>query len=62
MLYYMVFIILLVLKVMGFVNISWIWVSAPLWIPVAIIAGILLCVGTAYDCVSLIRHLKRYLE
>ena len=30
------FIILLILKLTGLVNISWGWVTAPLWLPIAV--------------------------
>lgn len=43
------FMIFLVLKLTNLINWSWIWVAAPLWIPLAIVAIIviiiLICVG-----------------
>ena len=41
---------LVVLKAMGYINISWIWALAPFWIPlviVVILVGLLLCVTAA---------------
>lgn len=41
---------LVVLKAMGYINISWIWVLAPFWIPLVIaviLVGLLLCVTAA---------------
>ena len=41
---------LVVLKAMGYINISWIWALAPFWIPlviVVILVGLLLCVIAA---------------
>ena len=35
------FLIFLVLKLTNYIDWSWWWVTAPLWIPVAIILGIL---------------------
>ncbi len=34
------FLVLLVLKVLGFVTVSWWWVTAPLWGPIAFIAAL----------------------
>ena len=39
-----VFIVFLVLKLTGYIDWSWWWVTAPLWIPVLIVLGILLVV------------------
>lgn len=36
-----VFIVFLVLKLVGTITWSWWWVTAPLWIPLAIVLGIL---------------------
>lgn len=36
------FIVFLVLKLTGVIAWSWWWVTAPLWIPFAIVAGVLL--------------------
>lgn len=38
----MLFILFLALKLTGYITWSWWWVTAPLWIPAAIIAVILL--------------------
>jgi len=35
------FLIFLVLKLTGVIDWSWLWVTAPLWIPLAIFLGIL---------------------
>lgn len=40
------FLIFLVLKLTGTITWSWWWVTAPLWIPWAIILGIILFVWT----------------
>ena len=37
-----IFIVFLVLKLCGVINWSWWWVTAPLWIPIALILIILL--------------------
>lgn len=39
------FLVLLVLKLIGEINWSWWWVTAPLWIPSAAIGAILLALG-----------------
>jgi hypothetical protein len=36
------FLIFLVLKLTGVIDWSWVWVTAPLWIPLVIFAGIFL--------------------
>jgi hypothetical protein len=38
------FLIFLVLKLTGAINWSWWWVTSPLWIPFALIVGVI-CVG-----------------
>ena len=35
----------IVLKLCGVINWSWLWVLSPLWIPLAIVLGILIVVG-----------------
>ena len=30
------FLVLFVLKILGKISLSWVWVTAPLWIPIAI--------------------------
>lgn len=43
-----VFLVFLVLKLTGVITWSWWWVTAPLWIPVALLcAWLLLAVGVA---------------
>lgn len=34
-------IVLLILKVTGYINIGWLWVFAPIWIPFLIAMGII---------------------
>lgn len=36
-----------VLKLFGVISWSWIWVFAPLWIPFAVLCGILIVMGLA---------------
>lgn len=38
------FLIFLVLKLTNYINWSWWWVTAPLWIPIAIVLGVLFLV------------------
>jgi len=40
----MLFILFLALKLTGYITWSWWWITAPLWIPVAVVAAILLTV------------------
>jgi hypothetical protein len=37
-----ILLLLLILKLSGAINISWLWVLAPLWIPISIVLGVLL--------------------
>jgi hypothetical protein len=39
------FIIFLILKLTGTITWSWLWVTAPLWIPVAIVVAFLIISG-----------------
>ena len=51
---------LVVLKAMGYINISWIWALAPFWIPLVIaviLVGLLLCVTAA-----LVKNTKVFME
>ena len=51
---------LVVLKAMGYINISWIWALTPFWIPLVIaviLVGLLLCVTAA-----LVKHTKVSME
>ena len=41
----MLTIVFVILKVMGYIDWSWWWVFAPLWIPAAILAFALLVIG-----------------
>ena len=40
---------LILLKVTGFITLSWIWVLAPWWIPLSITLGILVAAAFAGD-------------
>jgi uncharacterized protein (DUF983 family) len=48
----LLFILFLGLKLAGFITWSWIWVTAPLWIPLAIAMFMMSIVGVI-ACVSL---------
>lgn len=49
------------LKLTGFINWSWLWVLAPLWIvPAGIIAFILFCLFMAAFCTVGIALIERY--
>jgi hypothetical protein len=37
-------IVLVILKVMGYLEIAWLWVFAPLWLPVAVVLSLMLIV------------------
>lgn len=38
------FIVFLVLKLIGVITWSWLWVLSPLWIPIALIVGIFIII------------------
>lgn len=54
-----VFIVFLILKLTGIIAWSWLWVTAPLWIGVSLLAAILLAAGviggSVYGIVRLVR-------
>jgi hypothetical protein len=39
------FIVFLVLKMMGYIDWPWIWICAPLWVPLAMFFGILAAIA-----------------
>jgi hypothetical protein len=39
---------LIVLKLLGFITLSWLWVLSPIWIPIAIFL-VVVAIGAAYD-------------
>lgn len=39
------FVLFLALKLTGFIDWSWWWVTAPLWIPLALFLGIIALIG-----------------
>lgn len=41
-----IFVILLILKLLGVLNLSWVWVTSPLWMPFVLgfIASAIVCV------------------
>ena len=52
------FIVFLVLKLTNVINWSWWWVTAPLWIPSAIIIGIGLLVVVAFIIEMILKKKK----
>jgi hypothetical protein len=42
------FLIFMVLKLTNYINWSWWWVTAPLWIPLLIILGVLAVIGIVF--------------
>lgn len=36
-----ILLLLIILKLSGAINISWLWVLAPLWLPISIVLGVL---------------------
>lgn len=44
----LLFVVFLTLKLTGVIDWSWWWVTAPIWIPLAIVLIILIVVGIGY--------------
>jgi len=42
------------LKLTGFITWSWLWVVSPLWIPLALIVGILVIAGLAVGVIHIV--------
>ena len=53
----LVFIVFLVLKLCNVINWSWWWVTAPLWIPVAMMAAIFIIVFLYYCIKALVIYI-----
>ena len=63
----LLFITFLVLKLCGVINWSWGWVTAPLWMPIALIAAVLLVIGLVFFIIWLVnvcreKHYERLLN
>ena len=53
------FLIFLVLKLVGVIDWSWWWVTAPLWMPWAIWAGLLVLIGVFYLIVKTVESVTK---
>lgn len=51
---FLLFLLFLGLKLTGYIDWSWWWVTAPLWIPFGIIAAFFAVVGTGFGIVLLV--------
>lgn len=51
------FLVFLVLKLCNVIDWSWWWVTAPLWIPLALFVGVCLVVFLIAFCVGVIRYI-----
>lgn len=51
------FIVFLVLKLTGLIDWSWWWVTAPIWIPLACIVGIIFIIGIVVTFAAIILKL-----
>lgn len=49
----------IVLKLTGYIEWSWWWVTAPLWMPTAIALGVLACIALAALCVLAVERVTR---
>ena len=50
------FLIFMTLKLCGVITWSWIWVTAPLWIPVALLVSILVFCGLGISACNLMQN------
>ncbi|MFE7744400.1 hypothetical protein [Nocardia sp. NPDC057455] len=53
------FLVLLVLKLTGYIDWSWLWITAPLWIPFAFVGGILIIAGVLYGIAGILDFFER---
>ena len=53
----LLFIVFLILKLCGVIPWSWWWVTAPLWIPVALFLCVCLIVFIVGICIGVVRYL-----
>lgn len=51
-----------VLKLTGFIDWDWVWVFAPIWLPIAIVLGMFLCVAIVGLIVYLVKVLVEKLR
>tara|TARA_R110000772_G_scaffold107206_1_gene209429 strand:+ start:3779 stop:3979 length:201 start_codon:yes stop_codon:yes gene_type:complete len=49
------FIVFLVLKLCGVIAWSWWWVSAPLWIPLGLVACVAISIAVIYGLISVFK-------
>lgn len=55
-------IVFIALKLTGFINWSWLWVTAPFWIPPLIVAAVLAVFAAGFGIVTLTVFLKNRYE
>lgn len=48
---FLLFLLFLGLKLMGFIDWSWVWVTAPLWVPLAVVVGLMVLVALGFGIV-----------
>lgn len=51
----MLFLLFLGLKLTGYIAWSWVWVTAPLWIPLALVLIMLAIIGIVAGIVALVK-------
>ena len=54
------FAVLLVLKLANIADLSWFWVTAPLWIPLGVVGAIVIVVLVIYGLAALIPGVPSY--
>lgn len=54
-----VFIVLLILKIFKLINISWVWVFAPLWIPISMTLVVLFIIFICTLIIAIINGIEK---
>lgn len=52
------FLVLLTLKITGYIDLSWWWVAGPLWIPLAFILCIWVIIGVVLIGIKIVENIK----
>lgn len=52
-------VVFVVLKLTGHIDWSWMWVTAPFWIPFAVVVVVLAVLGITYAAISFLQYLEK---
>ena len=59
MVLFLIFLVLKLAEIGSVANWSWWWVTSPLWIPIALVAGIFAIIGIVYVIAQIIQKLLK---